>query len=88
MDGDWRVSPILAKTFRGLAKALVITAEMDVLKDEGVAYAKRLRDEGVSVEEVEIKGAPHIVMQLDGILEGGSEYNRVTVRALREALGR
>ncbi len=60
---------------------------MDVLKDEGVAYARKMRDAGVVVEEVEIKGAPHIVMQLDGILEGGREYNRVTVKALREALG-
>ena len=88
LDDDWRVSPIRAKSFKGLAKALVVTAEMDVLKDEGVAYVGKLRDAGVEVEHVEIKGAPHIVMQLDGILEGGKEYNRVTIKALKEALGR
>ncbi|KAG4434569.1 hypothetical protein IFR05_009955 [Cadophora sp. M221] len=88
LDDDWKVSPMRASRFEGLAKTLVVTAEMDVLKDEGVAYAKKMRDAGVDVEEVQIKGAPHIVMQMDGILEGGKEYNRVTIRALKEALAK
>ncbi|CZT04786.1 related to esterase [Rhynchosporium graminicola] len=88
LDVDWRVSPMHAKSFKGLAKALVVTAEMDLLKDEGVIYAGKLRDAGVAVQEVQIKGAPHTFMQMDGILEGGKEYNRVTVKALHEALGK
>ncbi|KAH7386367.1 putative esterase [Cadophora sp. MPI-SDFR-AT-0126] len=88
LDDEWKVSPIRAKSFQGLAKALVVTAEMDVLKDEGVAYVGKLRDAGVEAEHVQINGAPHIFMQMDGILEGGKEYNRVTIKALKEALGR
>ncbi|CZS96869.1 related to esterase [Rhynchosporium agropyri] len=88
LDVDWRVSPMHAKSFKGLAKALVVTAEMDLLKDEGVVYGGKLRDAGVAVQEVQITSAPHTFMQMDGILEGGKEYNRVTVKALHEALGK
>jgi acetyl esterase/lipase len=86
LDDDWKVSPMLAKNFKGLAPALVITAEMDPLRDEGEAYAKKMNDAGSKAEVHMIEGAPHIVMQLDGILEGGKEYNRVVVRAMRAAL--
>jgi hypothetical protein len=41
----------------------------------------------VMVEMVRIKGAPHTVMQMDGILEGGREYNRVVIKALKEVFG-
>jgi acetyl esterase/lipase len=83
---NWRVSPMLAKNFRGLAPAFVITAEMDPLRDEGEEYGRRLNEAAVKTEVHRIKGAPHIVMQLDGILEGGREYNWVVIRALKEAL--
>ena len=86
LDGDWKVSPILAKDFRGLAPALVITAELDPLRDEGEAYAKKMNEAGSKAGIYRIKGAPHIIMQLDDILEGGKEFNRVVIRALREAL--
>jgi acetyl esterase/lipase len=86
LDDDWRVSPMLAKSFKGLAPALVITAEMDPLRDEGEAYARKMNEAGSKAEVVRIKGAPHIVMLLDGILEGGKEYNGVVVRALKKAL--
>jgi acetyl esterase/lipase len=87
LEEDWRVSPMLAKDFKRLAKALVITAEMDPLRDEGEAYAAKLKEAGVEVDVARIKGAPHIVMQLDGILEGGREYNRIVIKALKEVLG-
>jgi acetyl esterase/lipase len=66
LEGDWKVSPILAPSFAGLAPALVITAEMDPLRDEGEAYAAKLREAGCPVESVRYAGAPHTFMQLDG----------------------
>jgi acetyl esterase/lipase len=85
-DEDWKVSPIKAKSFVGLAPALVITAEMDVLRDEGEAYARKMNEAGSKATVHRIKGAPHIVMQMDDILEGGKEFNRVVIKALSEAL--
>lgn len=86
LDNDWKVSPMLAKNFKDLAPALVITAEIDPLRDEGEEYGRRLKEAAVKTDVHRIKGAPHIVMQLDGILEGGREYNRVVINALKEAL--
>lgn len=46
---DWRVSPLRADSVAGAAAAFVVTAGRDILVDEGIAYAKRLQEEGVRV---------------------------------------
>ena len=46
---DWRASPILAPSVRGVAPAYIWVGEWDVLRDEGIAYANRLRDADVPV---------------------------------------
>ncbi|CAG8024478.1 unnamed protein product [Penicillium salamii] len=86
-DEDWKISPIRAPNFQGLAPALVFTAELDPLRDEGEAYAAKLQAAGVAVEVIRVAGAPHVFASLDGILEGGREYNKKVVATLREQLG-
>ncbi|KAF4215178.1 hypothetical protein CNMCM8980_008709 [Aspergillus fumigatiaffinis] len=85
-EEDWKISPMLAPNFEDLAPALVYTAEMDPLRDEGEAYAAKLKDAGVRVELIRAAGAPHIFPLLDGILESGRVYNEKVIATLRREL--
>ncbi|KAL6246756.1 hypothetical protein RBB50_006063 [Rhinocladiella similis] len=85
LANEWKVSPILAPNFADLAPALVLTADMDVLRDEGEAYAEKMKQAGCTVELVRFKGAPHTFMQLDAILDCGKEFNRTALTALEKA---
>jgi acetyl esterase len=59
-DGnDFRASPLRAQRFDRLPAATVVTAEYDPLRDEGRAYADRLRGAGVAVEYREYAGLVH-----------------------------
>ena len=56
---DFRAAPLMAKSLAGLPRAFVVTAEYDVLRDEGQAYARRMEAEGVDVTHVFAEGMNH-----------------------------
>lgn len=66
---DWRVSPLLHPSLRGVAPALVIAAEHDPLVDEDKAYADRLSGDGVAVEYVCYLGMLHPFFTLGGVID-------------------
>jgi acetyl esterase len=65
---DWRLSPLLAPSVDGIAPAMVVTAEYDPLRDEGAAYAARLRDAGALVEHLDAAGMIHGFVQYAGVV--------------------
>jgi acetyl esterase len=65
LDSDPYAAPLHAESLAGLSPALVVLAGCDLLRDEGRAYADRLREEGVDVEEICVAGQPHGFLNFD-----------------------
>jgi acetyl esterase len=86
-DGqDWRASPIRAKSLAGLPPALIVTAGFDPLRDEGEAYAARLRDAGVMVDYVCFGGMIHGFAGMGKVLGTAHRAIALIGGALRQAL--
>lgn len=77
VDADDRehpdVSPLRADDVENVAPAVIVTAEHDVLRAEGEAYAELLRDAGVPVSHRRFDGQMHGFVQMLGILPGSAE---------------
>jgi acetyl esterase len=80
-------SPLFAHDVSRLPPALVLTAGFDPLRDEGRAYAEKMRAAGVDVEHVCTEGQMHGFLHLGGALRDGVRAVELAASRLRAGLG-
>jgi acetyl esterase/lipase len=84
-------SPLRASSeqLAGLPPALVITGQADVLRDEGEAYAAKLRQAGVAVTAVRYQAVIHDFVMVNALRETHAAEAAITqaITVLRRAFG-
>jgi acetyl esterase len=79
-------SPLRAAAFGGLPPALVLIADHDILRDEGEAYAARLRQAGVDAAARRVPGVVHGFLRWQAVTPAADEAIGAAAAALRSAL--
>jgi len=79
---DPLASPLLAERLADLPAALIATCEHDPLRDEGEAYAHRLRVAGVAVAHHRVPGMIHAFLQMAGEVDASTAFLAVVKRWL------
>ena len=69
---DYRASPLFAEDHSRLPPAIIVTAGFDPLRDEGAAYASKLRDAGVEVEYRCFDSLIHGFINLTGAVDAAA----------------
>jgi len=85
-DANPYMSPLRAANLSNLPPALVITAEFDPLRDEGAAYAEKLKGAGNKIAYTDYKGAIHGFFSLGYMFKLGRDVMAEACAALRTAL--
>ena len=83
---DPRASPLRAADVSGVATALIYTAGFDPLRDEGRAYAERLKETGVKVIHREFESLIHGYVGMRGALHAAARAMDDMVAGLRHEL--
>ncbi|WP_421120167.1 alpha/beta hydrolase [Aquihabitans daechungensis] len=79
-------SPLLAADLSGLPPAWIMSCELDKLRDDGVAYARALKQAGVPVESQVLTGHVHPSFAFTRLIPSAKAYEREAIAALAHAL--
>jgi len=77
-------APLRAKDLRGLPPALIITAQYDVLRDEGERYGARLAEAGVPAKVSRYEGMNHGFFNMYGIVDKAKQALEESASWLKE----
>jgi acetyl esterase len=83
---DPYASPLLASDLRGLPPALIMTCELDALRDEGEAYGRRLREAGVPCTILRWVGYPHGTNMFGALTDEARHSLDIIAVTLRRAI--
>ncbi len=84
---DWRASPLRAATLSGVAPAFVMTCGHDPLVDEGMAYARRLDEDGVHVTHLHLADQMHAYLTMGRFIPAAEVTLRQAAASLRAHWG-
>jgi len=73
---DPRIAPLRAASMVGQPPTVLITAENDILRDEGEAYAARLADAGIAVTQRRYAGMTHGFMRYHDLVDVAGQAMR------------
>lgn len=67
------ISPLFMSLTSGYPETLIITAEFDPLRDEGIAYHQRLLDHGIPSAHIDMPGMIHAFLNLEDLVPESCE---------------
>jgi acetyl esterase len=82
---DWHASPLRAANLAGVAPAIIVAAECDVLHDDATRYAEALRQAGVPVEYREYPGMIHAFFGMVPVVDDAMNAQRAVWAAFARA---
>ena len=81
---NFKASPLVAESFRGMPPTLILSAEFDPTRDDGILYAERLKKAGVQVKHVHYNSFHGFVPMA---VKGGPGYTVEGDEAFWEIIG-